>query len=175
MSTPAKESKWLITYSDWPGRYYVVCLEHPRWYYVFDHVGTAEGCEMQSVVFASIDRNHASEEIFDKGYADAAYRALSRVQAWFVPMPVCDAPHEITTTPRWVFGITPELCRDERKLIAFRIEHPQHLPAVLTFDEEGSFYDIDAADNDFALEAYEAFQLWSCSNQCELSRQRFML
>ncbi|MEQ8212217.1 MAG: hypothetical protein RH917_20625 [Lacipirellulaceae bacterium] len=167
-------TKWLIAYSDEPGRYYVVCLEHPRWYYIMDHVESDQGCEIQTRSFGSLASGIGPEECFNEDFAEAAYGAFVSVLEWFSPLPVCSDESDPLPAPRWIFGTAPELSRDGRKLLAFRTDHPQHLPALFAFDDDGYFCDIESTVDDFSLEAQEAFQLWTGANDNEPSRLRFM-
>ena len=165
---------WLIAYSDWPGRYFVVCLDHPRWYYVFDHQTVEDGCRLQSQAFQSLTEGLPSEQIFSDILAEQAASVMQSVISWFEPLPICTAPEYAPPPPAWLFGTSPETFEDQRTLLALRVHGKPHEFAVLSFDDDGCFADIDASDDDFAIEAHEAFQLWTGFGDRDPTRQRFL-
>lgn len=166
--------QWLVAYSDWPGRYFVVCLEHPRWYYVFDHVTTDGGCELQSQAFQSITENVRSEQIFTEELIEQAASALQSVASWFEPLPICKAGEFTAPPPKWLFGTSPGTFEDPRTLFALRVRGEPHECAVLSFDEDGFFVDVEASDDDFAIKTHEAFQLWTSFGDGDSTRERFL-
>ena len=166
--------QWLIAYSDWPGQYFVVCLRHPRWYYVFDHVSTDGGCELQSQAFQSIAEGVPSEQIFSEKYVEEAASVLQTVASWFEPLPICEVAEFTAPPPKWLFGTSPDTFEDPRSLFALRVRGKPHEFAVLFFDKDGFFVDVEASDDDYAFEAHEAFQLWTGFGDGDPTRERFL-
>lgn len=171
-NTSMLPQEWLIAYSDWPGRYYVVYLGHPRWLYIFDHVKTENGCELQSQAFQSLTKGVASEKIYSPELADRAYGAFAKAVAWFEPMPICEASDYHSAPPKWFFGTSPATCNDERSLLGFRLDEDTSNLARLSFDESGILLDIEA-DDDLFVQVQDAFEVWSAIDIDDPTRKRF--
>ncbi len=153
--------EWFVAYSDWPGRYSVVSLKHPRWLYIFDHIQREGHCLLESRAFQSLALDFPSKQIYSEGFADQAYAVLQSVVSWFEPLPICNAPEFIAPIPPWLFGTSPQTFREHSTLLALRIYREAHEIAVLSFDQEGFLEDVEASNVDLAIEAEEAFQLWT--------------
>lgn len=166
--------EWLVAYTDCPGRYFVVRLVFPRWYYVFDHVLVDGDCTLQSQSFQSITKGLPSKETFSEELVEQAASVLQGVASWFEPLPICTASEYTPPPPTWLFGTSPDTFEDPSTLIAFRVLGASQQIALLLFSEDGFFHDVEASDDDFAIEAHEAFELWSGFGERDPTRQRFL-
>jgi hypothetical protein len=166
--------EWLVAYTDFPGRYSVVRLAFPRWYYVFDHVLSDGACIFQSQSFQSITSGFPSSQIFSESFAEQAASVLQNVTSWFEPLPICEAPEYTPPPPTWLFGTSPETAHDPSTLIGFRVLGNSQQIAVLSFSKDGFFEDVEAQDDDSAIQAHEAFPLWSGFGEGDPTRQRFL-
>ena len=158
-----RDYEWLVAYSDCPGRYFVVRLVPPRWYYVFDHVIEDGNCILQSQSFQSLTKGLPSKHIFSEELAEQAASALQTIASWFEPLPICTASEYTPPPPTWLFGTSPDTFQNPSILLAMRVfDGPQQI-AILSLSTDGELDDIDASDDEFAVAAREAFQHWTAT------------
>ncbi len=129
---------------------------------------------LQSQSFQSITRGFPSERIFSEELVGQSASVLQTVSSWLAPLPACDAPEYAPPPPQWLFGTSLETCNDPNIFLALRVfGGPQQL-AVFSFSEDGELDDIEAADDEFVIDAHEAFQLWFASEGSQLTRRELL-